>query len=107
MKKQDIFKKTREDYILSAQKAAQDLLMRQDTITSEDVTKVRPLPKYLHHNTVGRIFQNPIFKAVGYTVARRPEARGHVIRIWSLNNSFYDERTLQRRWDKVRHVNDD
>lgn len=107
MKKPDIFGSSREEYIEQAQKIARDLLLKRDTITIEDVTKLCPLPRYLHRNTLGRVFQNQIFKSVGYTTAKRVAARGHVIRVWTLRPEFFDERQLSKRWQAARHVADD
>lgn len=106
-KQQDVFKDAKQEYIEKAQKVARDLLMRRDTITIEDVTAVCPLPKHLHRNTLGRVFHNPIFRSVGYTAAKRREARGHVIKIWTLRPELFDERQLGKRWQEVMGGNRD
>lgn len=64
------------------------------SITSEDVTKVLPLPAYLHPNTIGGLFKGSgEFEAIGYAVARNPKAHGRVIRRWSLKN-----RSVPQKW---------
>lgn len=92
----DLFSATREEWVTKAQKIAQELLLKRDHITIEDVTAIHKLPAYLSKNVIGAVFKNPIFRPIGFTVARRPAARGHVIRIWTLNEAYYDAGSLKR-----------
>lgn len=86
MTKQDIFKDAKAAWLDNARATARKLLERRDYITSEDVTAVCPLPKDLHRNTIGGIFQHSDFQMVGVTTARRPAAHNRLIRKWALRN---------------------
>lgn len=86
MYKSDLFRDAKTEWLDKARIAARELLQRHEYITSEDVTAVCPLPRYLHRNTIGKVMQHADFLAVGYTTARRPSSNGRVIRKWTLKN---------------------
>ncbi len=92
--KPDLFKQPKQAYLDEARAVARKLLARRDYITSEDVTALCPLPRYLHKNLIGHIMQHPDFEAVGYAPARRPSSNGRVIRKWTLTNP----REVRRDW---------
>lgn len=86
---QDLFNMSREEWLDGARVRARHLLRNRSTITSEDITRDYPLPKYLHHNTIGHILkENDTFHAVGYTRAKRPSSNGRVIRVWTLSDKY-------------------
>lgn len=84
MNKPDLFKDAKSAWLNKARAEARLLLERRESITSEDVTARCPLPRYLHRNTIGKIFQHPDFQAIGYTLARKPSSNGRTIRKWTL-----------------------
>lgn len=86
MHKQDLFKDVKTTWLEKARSEARKLLERREYVTSEDVTFVCPLPRYLHHNSIGAIFQHTDFQMVGTTLARRPSSHGRLIRKWALKN---------------------
>ena len=95
---QNLFRRQREEWIAEGRRVAERLLLTRETITSEDVIKIHPLPSYLHPNAIGRIFSSSeVFKPVGYTVAKHTAAHGRIIRIWALDTSLYPESMLARR----------
>src|SRR5690606_239550 len=89
----DLFKDAKAEWLEKARQTARELLKRREWITSEDVTAICPLPKYLHRNTIGGIFQHEDFQMVGVTYARRREAHGRLIRKWALKNQ-----PVPRKW---------
>jgi len=91
---QDLFRTNKEQWIQEARQIAQKLLLNRGQITIEDLLEVHPLPKYIKKNLLGRVFQDDIFQAVGYTKARRTMAKGHIIRIWELNADYYPTNML-------------
>jgi hypothetical protein len=84
--KPDLFKQPKIAWLEKARAEARKLLERKEYITSEEVTEVCPLPRYLHRNTIGGIFQHPDFQVVGVTFARRPSSNSRLIRKWALRN---------------------
>ena len=52
---QDLFKKTKREWIDEARDIARELLQQYPYITIEDVLKLHPLPTYLHHNTIAHL----------------------------------------------------
>lgn len=88
---QDLFNMSREEWLDGARVKARGLLRFRRTITSEDVTSLWPLPKYLHRNTIGSIFKDSsMFHPVGYTKALRPTSHGRVICLWAINDNYED-----------------
>lgn len=85
----DLFQKNREDWLLAARNTARKLLNSRLNITIEDVLEITPLPKYLHRNTIGKVFHDTDFVAVGYTLTRKPSSHSRVIRKWSLKQPTY------------------
>lgn len=84
MRGPDLFADPKAAWLEKARGEARKLLERKEYITSEEVTAVCPLPRYLHRNTIGGIFHHPDFQVVGYTMARRPSSNGRLIRKWAL-----------------------
>ncbi len=82
-----LFQETKKAWLEGARVVARRLLKTRSRITIEDVTKEYPLPDYLHRNTIGNVFNSRDFESVGFTTARNPAARGHVIRYWTLKES--------------------
>lgn len=86
MHKQDLFKASKVEWLEKAREAARKLLERKEYITSEDVTFICPLPRFLHRNTIGGVFHHPDFQVVGVTFAKRPTSNKRLIRKWALKN---------------------
>lgn len=84
--KTDLFKTAKAEWLEKARDTARELLKRREFITSEDVTAICPLPKYLHRNTIGGIFRDEDFQMVGVTIAKRKVAHKRLIRKWALKN---------------------
>lgn len=80
---QDRFNFDREDYLEQCRSTAKRLLRNGGTVTIEDITRLCPRPTYLHPNIMGSVFDNQ-FRQVGFTAAKNPAAKGHIIRIWTL-----------------------
>ena len=97
MTPQDLFKKTRAEWLDEARHTAQDLLLKHATITVEDVLAIKPRPLYLHNNVNGSIFNSPIFRNVGYTRARHTGSHGHLIGVWTLKTEFFPVSMLAHR----------
>lgn len=94
----DLFRQSKQDWLEEARQSARKLLSVRYSITIEDVLEVTPLPRYLHHNTIGRVFSNEDFKAIGYTPSRRTAMHGRVVRLWTS--------TLPSEREAVRHADD-
>jgi hypothetical protein len=92
-RKPDLFASSKTEWLDKAREMARELLKRREYITSEDVTELCPLPRYLHRNTIGGIFQHSDFQMVGVALAKRPSSNGRLIRKWSLKNP-----ALPKRW---------
>ncbi|HSW91468.1 MAG TPA: hypothetical protein VLG09_02385 [Candidatus Saccharimonadales bacterium] len=88
---QDLFNKSRTDWLDGARHVARKLLRQRHKITIEDVLAIYPRPKYLHRNTTGHVFRTEMFHAVGYTLARKPSSHHRVIRWWTLSDMYADE----------------
>lgn len=80
---QDMFEYSRHAWLEECRSIAKRLLRNTENITIEDVTKVCPRPTYLHPNVTGSVF-NQEFRPVGFTIAKRAEAKGRIIRQWRL-----------------------
>ena len=90
----DLFQIDKVRWLDGARKVAYDLLKRRSTITIEDVLELYPLPKYLHRNTIGKVFQNEWFQHVGYTSSKRRISHGRTIRLWSISDEFAETLTM-------------
>lgn len=90
----DLFSQTKQAWLEGARSVARKLLNNRYQITIDDVTKEYPLPKYLHKNIIGGVFQNEMFEAIGYTKSRRLVAHGRVVRIWTLNDKYRNQTEL-------------
>ncbi len=85
---QDLFRQSKTDWLDGARAVAIKLLKNRHTITIEDVLAEYKLPKYLHHNTIGSVFQDDHFMPIGYVPSRRRVSHGRVIRQWTLNEKY-------------------
>lgn len=85
---QDLFQKSREQWLEEARHTARKILMGKQTITIEDVLDQCPRPKYLHQNTTGSVFKSPEFKPVGFATSRRTISHGRTVRVWSLKDGY-------------------
>lgn len=97
MKTQNLFQRTRDEWLDEARHAAQELLLKHHTITVEDVLAVKPRPVYLHKNVNGSIFNSQIFRNVGYTRAKHTGSHGHLIGMWTLKTEFFPVSMLAHR----------
>lgn len=75
---------------------AKELLQHREYITSEDVTAACPLPRYLHRNTIGGIFQHPDFQVAGVAFARKASSNSRLIRKWVLKNPPLPQKWVSR-----------
>ena len=82
----DLFRKTKQDWLEEARDSARKLLMMHDSITIEDVLEMSPRPGYLHRNVTGSVFQTDEFEPVGFTHSRRTASHSRIIRKWTLKN---------------------
>lgn len=90
----DLFQETKKSWLDGARATARRLLKTRSRITIEDVLKEYPLPRYLHHNTIGSVFQDKMFEANGFTISQRPISHGRAIRWWTLNDKYRNESVL-------------
>ena len=81
---QDLFQVTKQQWLEEARDTARKLLQTRPHITIEDVLKITPLPNYLHRNTIGAVFKDRGFRAVGWVAAHKSTSNGRAIRQWSL-----------------------
>ena len=86
-----LFGQTTRDWVDQARDDAARLLTVRQTITIEDVLFVNPRPSYIKKSVTGKIFQDRRFKAVGYTLSKRPAMNSRVIRLWALAEPPEDE----------------
>lgn len=101
-KKPDLFRSMKQEWLMGARATAHQLLKHREYITAEDVTVLCPLPKYLHVNLIGRLFQDEAFQVVGVTTARLPKARGHLLRKWALKTPHLEKWTSKVEADDGR-----
>lgn len=92
---QDLFKKTKAEWLDGARAVAIKKLRQQHVITIEDILVDYPLPKYLHKNTIGAVFKDNHFVSIGFTRSLRQISNGRVIQRWVLSDRY-----------KVEEVND-
>jgi hypothetical protein len=88
----DLFKAQRCDWIASARGFAIRTLKCNGNrpITIDDVLRARPLPDYLHRNTIGSVFRNDnTFQSVGFRKSLKPSANHRVIQLWILRVDEY------------------
>jgi len=83
---QGIFTQPKAAWLEEARATARHLLQEREWITAESVVALCPLPRYLHRNSIGGIFQHSDFQVMGYTFAKRPSSNGRMIRKWGLRN---------------------
>lgn len=88
---QDLFNKTRDQWLNGARVVAKNLLKTRHTITIEDVLELYPRPKYLHRNTTGSVFKDEWFTPIGYTLSKRTISHKRVIRLWGLSEQFAND----------------
>lgn len=88
---QDLFQKTKKDWLEGARATAVKMLRKRHTITIEDVLAEYKLPSYLHRNTIGRVFQDNHFVSVGFTRSTRRVSNGRVIQQWALSDKYVVE----------------
>lgn len=82
----DMFKAEKIKWLEEARATARHILEHQKFITIEDVLKQKPLPKFLHHNTIGGVFRTLDFECVGWGRSTRLEMNGRYIRQWKLRD---------------------
>ena len=82
----DIFKEEKIKWLEEARATARHILEHQKFITIEDVLKQKPLPKFLHYNTIGGVFRTLDFECVGWGRSTRLEMNGRYIRRWKLRD---------------------
>lgn len=99
MAEKDLFKQERLNWLDDARAAVRKLLERQLVCTVEDVLAACPLPKYLHRNTIGRVFNTEDFIAVGWRKSRRRSMNGRQVRLWMLKEQFSRHVEENRRVD--------
>lgn len=95
----DLFQQSKTDWLKEARDTARKLLRTRHHITIEDVLEITPLPKYLHRNTIGAVFNNEDFRAVGYTKSRRTAMHSRTIKMWS-NMTVPDADITTGEWPK-------
>lgn len=79
----DMFAKTRQQWLEEGRRVAKRLLRYQETITIEDILQIVPRPTYIHRNCTGAVF-NKQFKPVGFVQSKRPISKGRWIMQWKL-----------------------
>lgn len=87
----DLFKQTKAVWLNNARDIAEDLARKRPAITIEDVLEVYKLPKYLHRNTIGQVFNDRRFVSVGFVKSQRPVSNGRVIQKWTLRDDYLVE----------------
>lgn len=92
----DLFKQSKQEWLDEARDTARKIGATKSTFTIEDVLLACPLPKYLHHNTIGSVFKHEDFKSVGFAPSRRPAMHGRVVRKWTL--TFNENEVRSRLW---------
>lgn len=92
----DLFKKSKQEWLTDTREYAMQLSDGYKVITIEDVLVAKPLPDYLHHNTIGSLFNRKDFKHVGYTTSKRRVSHGRVISQWVSKGSF----ALPENWNE-------
>lgn len=95
---QDLFRTTREEYLMQARQAARRHLDIYDTVTILDVLSACPYPAYLgkSKSILGKVFQTGTFAPVGYTRSTDPKAKRHIIRVWALKHPPLPEKWVSR-----------
>lgn len=83
-----LFRQQKEEWLATARITARKLLRTKTRITIEDVLAVCPLPKFLHRNTIGSVFQTREFQKVGRTMSRRHVSHGREIKYWALSEEY-------------------
>lgn len=79
----DFYTEQKAQWLDEARWAMKKLLEKQPYVTSDDVHNVCPLPKNLHRNTLGAVFNNE-FRSIGFQKSKREAAKGRWIQQWRL-----------------------
>ena len=105
----DLFKKTKAEWLTKARETASKLLEDQYAITIEDVLEVTPLPKYLHRNTIGNVFKTDDFKPIGWLPSKRTAMHGRPVRNWTmkLESDRDTSKDLPLNWGAIRQSAND
>lgn len=85
-----IFYEAEQKYIDQARRKAVELLKRRPHISIEDVEDACPRPYGVSKKVNAKVFKNDVFRPLGYTRARHMAANGHVIRLWALNEGYFN-----------------
>jgi hypothetical protein len=101
----DIFQKQKQQWIEEAREVAHKLLKKRYSITIEDVLAVHPLPRFLHRNTIGSVFNQGEFKRLSYEPAKKVSSHGRIISVWTekLQSDFEaEDKELPKNWRRMR-----
>lgn len=83
---QDLFSKTKQEWLEGARDKARELLLTKPCVTIEDVLEVYPRPNYLHRNITGSVFKDSDFQPIGHKASHRSVSHGRYIRTWVLRD---------------------
>lgn len=72
------------DWLKVARNEAVRIIRDKGYCTSDDIHERCEIPPWLHRNTMGAVFKDKRFTFSGFTISRRPEARGRTIRRYKL-----------------------
>lgn len=71
-------------YIDDARSTAKKLLQKRPYVTTDDIWKFCPPPRFLNTKVMGNIFHDKDFKSIGFTKTRRLSSHGRLIQKYRL-----------------------
>lgn len=80
----DTHEVTYSDWLKDARESAYRFCILNNTVSSDDVHRLTPLPPWIHHNVMGAVFRDHRFVARGYIQTRRPSGHARIIREYVL-----------------------
>ena len=83
----DLHRTEIDQYLKQTRDFAEAHIRQHGQVTSDDVQAAVELPSGVKPAFVGQIFQDGRFIERGFTISKRPQAKGHVIRVWGLRGA--------------------
>jgi hypothetical protein len=72
------------DYVAEARLMARRVAEARGYVSSDDIQELFPPPPWAHHNVMGAVFADPMFKPVKFVRSSRPSAHGRMIRLYKV-----------------------
>jgi hypothetical protein len=82
------FEATAPTWLDKARQVARDHARVYGTVCADDVQRLCPPPKHIHHNAMGSVFRGSGFVSVGFKQSARTAAHARTIRVYRLSGAM-------------------